>query len=275
MSTTLFALVGVCLLALASACLEGTVSSNDGGKCFTFVPQPLNYAEAMEVCAVFGGSLASAGNAADSVDLAGKSVAKLGPSMFWIASTDESKCKLIDGTSGKVTEADCETKMPFACVSQKSITVKDTCPAHCPSTWSYFAPTQACYKVYYNLRWDDAESTCLSESAHLASIHSQQEVDFINELATMNVSVDCGNTLPQLTWVGLYTTDNNKSWKWTDGSTVDFLQWNDGEPNEPGKENCGQVFTENCDYAYKKLNNIDCDRSVRASVCKKAALTSI
>lgn len=50
---------------------------------------------------------------------------------------------------------------------------------------------------------------------------------------------------PDQCWIGLYTDDKNKSWKWTDGSPFDFVKWAHKQPDHAGKENCVQIFSDN------------------------------
>jgi len=45
-------------------------------------------------------------------------------------------------------------------------------------------------------------------------------------------------------------------WTWIDGSVVDFLSWDDNEPNnEAGNENCVDFNTRT-----KKWNDVNCNR---------------
>ncbi|KAE9548049.1 hypothetical protein FO519_008739 [Halicephalobus sp. NKZ332] len=71
--------------------------------------------------------------------------------------------------------------------------------------------------------------------------------------------------------------DKNKSWKWTDGTPVDFLKWAHHQPDNGGKENCVMVFSDVSEWPaeedwYQQFNNFDCGENVRAFVCKKAAI---
>lgn len=84
--------------------------------------------------------------------------------------------------------------------------------------------------------WFSAEGVCRQhgETVHLASIHSQQENDFIKSLSS-----DEGEQ-----WLGL--TDHNirsNSFKWIDGSPYgDFTHWAMGEPNQATvDEDCGAM----------------------------------
>ncbi|VDL78708.1 unnamed protein product [Nippostrongylus brasiliensis] len=88
-------------------------------------------------------------------------------------------------------------------------------------------------------------------------------------------------TEKQLTWIGL-TKPNypvNSTWAWTDGSTVDYLMWAAGKPDDvTGTQNCAQMYTDSLDKNadkdtdFRKWNDAVCATTMRAYVCKQAAL---
>uniref|UniRef100_A0A8C6SID7 C-type lectin domain-containing protein n=1 Tax=Neogobius melanostomus TaxID=47308 RepID=A0A8C6SID7_9GOBI len=104
----------------------------------------------------------------------------------------------------------------------------------CPPFW--FSFKGRCYKyVSSHLTWADAELYCVSERANLVSIHSLEEHNFVKSLI-QNFDHRQG-----LTWIGLSDTQK-EGWMWSDGSPVDFSQWNTGEPNNVGgNEDCALV----------------------------------
>ncbi|XP_048247369.1 C-type mannose receptor 2-like isoform X2 [Haliotis rufescens] len=78
------------------------------------------------------------------------------------------------------------------------------------------------------LFWDDARASCLSIGADLISIHSQAENDFVYENITRN-------------WIAIGATDaaEEGTFLWTDGSPMDYTDWQSGEPNNArGVEDC-------------------------------------
>ena len=48
-----------------------------------------------------------------------------------------------------------------------------------------------------------------------------------------------------LLWLGMESVNMDNVFHWVDGTQVDggFSAWAPGEPNWPGKENCGFMFT--------------------------------
>merc|ERR1712189_144174 len=67
--------------------------------------------------------------------------------------------------------------------------------------------------------WTAAESTCQSLGGHLASVHSQQEMDFI--VSNMGGSAS-------VFFLGGKQEDEN--WEWTDGSGWERTFWLEGHP---------------------------------------------
>ncbi|XP_075900193.1 C-type lectin mannose-binding isoform-like [Nelusetta ayraudi] len=130
---------------------------------------------------------------------------------------------------------------------------------NCPPFWLGF--NNCCYKyVGTHLPWADAEINCVSQGAHLVSIHSLEENDFVSTLI-MNSDPYQGRT-----WIGLHDVIKEGAGMWTDGSTYKFHHWCPGEPNDQHQnEDC--VHT-NCDNSKPlKWNDSQCSNAY-ASVCK-------
>ena len=76
------------------------------------------------------------------------------------------------------------------------------------------------------MSWNDAEDYCRGEGAHLVSVHSAKENEFVR-------SLDSGYL-----WLGGTDEDTEGIWRWTDGSAFSFKNWKRGEPNNHGNEHC-------------------------------------
>ncbi|XP_041096216.1 macrophage mannose receptor 1-like [Polyodon spathula] len=107
-------------------------------------------------------------------------------------------------------------------------------PGSCLKGWVSF--NSRCYQyVQVKKTWADAELFCLSVGGNLASVHSVEENNFIQNLINKN---DASNTI---TWLGGSDCFKEGSWYWTDGSKWDYNIWNKGEPNNFLVENCLQI----------------------------------
>lgn len=79
------------------------------------------------------------------------------------------------------------------------------------------------YAIYYTggkLTWWEAESYCESLGGHLATITSQAEQDFINQL----------NTEGYRLWIGAYRPEG-LDFAWITREPWTYTNWDDGEPN--------------------------------------------
>ena len=102
--------------------------------------------------------------------------------------------------------------------------------------------------------WNSAESDCVDSGAHLASVQSDGEVEFMSSLLT------------RTSWIGLEWKDN--SYQWSDGSAFGYENWNSGEPNFPGYENCAAAYHSPGAGHHDKWNDARCNGGY-AYICKK------
>ncbi|HVV82388.1 MAG TPA: DNRLRE domain-containing protein [Kofleriaceae bacterium] len=124
-------------------------------------------------------------------------------------------------------------------------------PPACPAGWS--AHGGHCYQVEPaptgpNL-WAAGEAQCqaLATGAHLVSIHSQDENDYLRALLPLEQTPGFMIGFTQGATTAGYDPFSNTSaaYSWSDSSPVDYLGWNAGEPNNSGTgrgfEDCARV----------------------------------
>uniref|UniRef100_A0A087XAN7 C-type lectin domain-containing protein n=1 Tax=Poecilia formosa TaxID=48698 RepID=A0A087XAN7_POEFO len=128
----------------------------------------------------------------------------------------------------------------------------------CPEFWYSF--NGRCYKyIATKMTWADAELYCRSVDSNLVSIHSLEEHNFVNAM------IKSYDPTQAFTWIGLSDLHKEGSWMWSDGSKMDFLLWDEGQPDNAGEnENCGHTNM----YTHYKWNDYVCSLTF-SFVCKK------
>jgi len=71
--------------------------------------------------------------------------------------------------------------------------------------------------------WPAAERECRRRGMRLASLHSQQEQDFVTGLI--------GGSSGESAWIGLTDAVAEGEYRWSDGSPLDYLNWCPGYPD--------------------------------------------
>jgi len=117
--------------------------------------------------------------------------------------------------------------------------------------------TGNCYKSFSSTaEWPDAKTACENWGGYLVTIHFQDEMTFVDNLAS------CGQF-----WIGLSDLKSENTFQWTDGAllanSAAYANWDPGEPNNKGNsEDCVHV------YSNGKWNDEDCDAD-KCFVCEK------
>merc|ERR1712055_771920 len=102
------------------------------------------------------------------------------------------------------------------------VTLAGCIPLHsdCPSGWASY--DTKCFKLFTSkASATEAESKCNEQGGNLPSIHSKAEQDFIYTNLDHSHSV----------WIGAVDPNQDGSWQWTDGSSFDFTNWGEEEPD--------------------------------------------
>uniref|UniRef100_A0A914PVF2 C-type lectin domain-containing protein n=1 Tax=Panagrolaimus davidi TaxID=227884 RepID=A0A914PVF2_9BILA len=164
-------------------------------------------------------------------------------------------CGALTVKSGLWDSDDCFKTKPYVC---ETSTVTYPSFVNCSEGWVYFQPTHSCYghNGYSSQsgNWAVAEKYCENQTAHLPSIHSYDEMRFLWTMVSFMTGV--------APWIGLTSNDNEVTWKWSDGSPVDYLPWASGYP---------KLNVSSCAYLYNnRIWDYTCTYSLYF-ICKKPA----
>ena len=87
-----------------------------------------------------------------------------------------------------------------------------------------------------SFNWEDGEQFCQESVppplfAHLVSIHSEAENEFVRRLWRQSLPDPAATGA---LWIGLNDKVSEDTWEWTDGTTADYFNWYSGEPSGDG-----------------------------------------
>uniref|UniRef100_X2A411 C-type lectin domain-containing protein n=1 Tax=Capitella teleta TaxID=283909 RepID=X2A411_CAPTE len=132
---------------------------------------------------------------------------------------------------------------------------KQTEGQSCASGWNYFS--NKCY--YYNgsnrVNFNTAVTSCTNIGAALTKITSEEENNFVTDLAKQD-----GLRQEEYFWIGLSRDSNDDGnfgpWKWSDGSEfqdTDYQKWNTNEPQDI--EGCAKIRGSTEWYGFRCAKN--------------------
>ncbi|XP_044284393.1 hepatic lectin-like [Varanus komodoensis] len=110
--------------------------------------------------------------------------------------------------------------------------------------------------------WHDAESFCMSRDAHLASVNTDKEQNYIS------------SQLDEPAWIGLTDENEEGNWKWSDGSRVFPEFWARGSPRRTAAYDYGDMdndctFIQPFSLSERNWKDFNCEALYRW-VCKES-----
>nr|ACO82038.1 C-type lectin 5 [Perca flavescens] len=95
---------------------------------------------------------------------------------------------------------------------------------HCPPGWTQFG--SRCFSFNIQRKsWTDAENFCKAAGGNLASVHSEEEHEFLRTF------IKQVSGLNRRTWIGGSDSVQEGVWQWSDGSPFNYRRWHVGLPD--------------------------------------------
>jgi hypothetical protein len=130
---------------------------------------------------------------------------------------------LLSGPHGRWNDMTDSTANTYAiCEKNAAVSTFDSSPCYGNSCY---------FKTPSQMTWDEANTTCLGLGAELASVHSLEENTYLYIL--------CGTE--SSCWHGFTDAAVEGKWEWSDGSNVEFTNWENGEPNNNFNEDYAAI----------------------------------
>ncbi|XP_033097160.1 mucin-12-like [Anneissia japonica] len=101
----------------------------------------------------------------------------------------------------------------------------------CGSEWETY--NASCYQYFSDSKtWENARAFCIALGADLAVVKDENENTFIDSISSSDV------------WIGLRDIEEENVWVWIEsGECSDYTNFNNGEPNDAGNEDCVELET--------------------------------
>nr|XP_039250734.1 LOW QUALITY PROTEIN: macrophage mannose receptor 1-like [Styela clava] len=165
---------------------------------------------------------------------------------------------------------DCNQQRDWICKLKKGIDVvspteppagnpNPQCGSADDGTWIEYDGWCYLFNDFEMTNFHAAEDTCMTNGGHLISLHSHNEQSFVTgQLKTFNRTIRF--------WIGMQEFGGvDGEFVWLDGTPIDFVNWNPGEPNDTkGSEQCVEILQRN-----GKWNDGNCALEIAGYICKK------
>uniref|UniRef100_A0A914CBE2 C-type lectin domain-containing protein n=1 Tax=Acrobeloides nanus TaxID=290746 RepID=A0A914CBE2_9BILA len=128
------------------------------------------------------------------------------------------------------------------------------------SGWAYYKGSKKCFKAILGMmNYYDAVERCASLNATLASIHSEEENNFLYDL----VSPAPPDAVFYSLWIGLVDHNISGRWAWLDGMPIDFLKWGHYQPDYQSAHHMNLTCTVLVITGIQKFNSYESNDTVQ------------
>ncbi|KAH7714340.1 CLEC-50 protein [Aphelenchoides avenae] len=158
--------------------------------------------------------------------------------------TTATVCTVFNTRNGQWYSEACSSVKPYICRVKPAASTgapcdlcrTGTCPTPpppqrarplCESGWTYWAVNGKCYKKLSGMKtWPIHEKMCNLLGAHLTSIHSDAEHEFLKNMSSTGLPMPgCQPTYCSAGMALGLKADAAGTWSWVDGTALDYTNW--------------------------------------------------
>ncbi|XP_066497650.1 C-type mannose receptor 2 [Hoplias malabaricus] len=173
------------------------------------------------------------------------------------------KCAAANPANMNWVKAECDTELDWVCkIPKGKAQLEPETSEDSDLDWVNFEEAE--YKLYeHRATWEQAQRTCNWHQASLASIHSNEEKQFLASTVRK-----MSRTQSDLWWIGLHTFENDGRYSWSDHSVLNYVSWGPAQPRPFTRDSkCVHISESKGEWADQKCH-IDLP-----FVCKRVNVT--
>ncbi|TRY88119.1 hypothetical protein DNTS_031499 [Danionella cerebrum] len=148
---------------------------------------------------------------------------------------DSHLCAVYSDLTNTLSPHSCDSKYEWICKVPRGVElVKPYWYSDQREPWVFFRGAE----YYFGSQpypWETVSFACKMMGADLLSVHSSEELDFIKERITKESNY---------WWIGLSASSTHNGLSWTDGSALDYENWENGRFNQKPGKNCIQMSSQ-------------------------------
>nr|XP_055039953.1 secretory phospholipase A2 receptor isoform X1 [Misgurnus anguillicaudatus] len=160
---------------------------------------------------------------------------------------DSLACAVYSDLTNTLTPRACDSKYEWICKVPRGVElIKPYWYSDQHEPWVFFRGAEYFFSSK-PFPWESVSVACMLMGANLLSVHSSDEMDFIR--GRLNKDSEW--------WIGLYANSAHNGFSWTDGSALDFENWENGRLYRKPGQNCirmssqsGQWSTGSCENSH-------------------------
>ncbi|XP_056590503.1 secretory phospholipase A2 receptor [Triplophysa dalaica] len=173
---------------------------------------------------------------------------------------DSRTCAVYSDLTNTLTSHSCDSKYEWICKVPRGVQlIKPYWYSDQHEPWVFFHGAEYFF-TSNKIDWETVSFACKMMGADLLSVHSSDELDFIKGRLKKE---------SQYWWIGLSANSAHNGFSWTDGSPLDFENWENGRLNRKSGRNCIRMSTQS------GLWSVGSCADPNGYVCKRRTVTMV